>query len=409
MTVVLRRPRVWGSWLFLAGTVLVHAGNYAYNLAAARLLTPAEYSDVALAVTGLLLVGFVTVAFQTATARTVAGGIDDEELRAGLARWFSRRAFQTGLVIAVFLAASAPALELRFRTGSIAPFIGVALALPWAFQLGARRGWAQGSGRFGSLTASFQVEMAVRILFGIGAVVVGLGAAGAIGGLTASVIASVVVLRPGAHGAITPDLAARRRILAALIPSLALLAGEGLMNHVDTVVVKQAFTPDQAGRFAAVALLGRSVFFLTWPVSVLLFPAAAEKASRGESVGRLTAFGVGVVAAAGLLATAVGFAVPEWVIGLALGEGYVGEAGILGPYLLATTLFACSATLASLKLATGDNMAGYAALAAGTVVTGALAVHHTSVEVVVWIQVVLMAAYLVAAAIWTLSGGAQER
>jgi len=406
---VVHRSRVRGSWAFLAGSLLVHAGNYAYNLFAARLLTPAEYSDVALAVTGLLLVGFVTVAFQTATARTVAGGTHDEEMQARLARWFSNRAFQTGLVFAVLLAASAQVLALRFRTESMAPFIGVAIALPWAFQLGARRGWAQGSGRFGSLTASFQVEMAVRILLGIGAVAAGFGVAGAVGGLTASVITSVVVLRSRSSEAAIPDPGARREILAALIPSLALLAGEGLMNHVDTIIVKQAFAPDLAGRFAAVALLGRSVFFLTWPVSVLLFPAAAEKAARGESVGRITARGVGAVAAAGLLATAVGFAVPEWVIGLALGEGYAVEAGILGPYLLATTLFACSATLTSLKLATGDNLAGYASLAAGVVVTGALTVFHASFDVVVWVQVILMAAYLVAAALWTLRGGAQKQ
>ena len=59
MTATLQRQgRRRGSMWFLAGSVTVHAGNYAFNVLTARLLTPAQYADVALTVAGLFVLRF---------------------------------------------------------------------------------------------------------------------------------------------------------------------------------------------------------------------------------------------------------------------------------------------------------------------------------------------------------------
>ncbi|MDH3250841.1 MAG: hypothetical protein OEQ47_17870, partial [Acidimicrobiia bacterium] len=148
-TTVTRRPR--GSIWFLAGSVAVHAGNYAFNVVVAHGLAPAEYSDVALAVSGLLLAGFVTVGLQIATARMVATGDVDPSQAASLARWLSRVGFRAGVVVGVIGIAILPVLNRAFDTGSSAPLLGVMVALPFALATGVGRGWLQGSDRFGRL------------------------------------------------------------------------------------------------------------------------------------------------------------------------------------------------------------------------------------------------------------------
>jgi O-antigen/teichoic acid export membrane protein len=397
-TTVTRRSR--GSIWFLAGSVAVHAGNYAFNVVVAHRLSPAEYSDVALAVSGLLLAGFVTVGLQIATARMVATGDVDPSHAASLARWFSRVGFRAGVVVGVIGIALLPVLNRAFDTGSSAPLLGVMVALPFALATGVGRGWLQGSDRFGRLALSFQAEMVVRLGLGAGAVLLGHGVAGAVGGLVASVMVAAALSLPPAGSTAALDPVRRRTLVMTVGPSLMLLAGEALINHVDTIVAKAVFDPATAGQFAAIALLGRSVFFVTWPVSMLAFPAVASAAAVGGPVDRITRLAAGIVAAIGVAAVAVGFAAPDLIVGLALGGEYVGLSHLLGPYLAATGLFAVTSTLLSLRLAGGDERAGAVAVGGGVAVTLALGVFHPSPEAVVWLQVGIMAAFLCVVCAW---------
>jgi O-antigen/teichoic acid export membrane protein len=389
-----------GAAAFLAGSVLVHAGNYAFNLVAVRLLDPAEYADVALTVTLLLFSGFITVGFQMATARTVAEHGQGSTGAAGLARWFGRRAQRIGLALGACAALASPLLSAVFRTESPLPFLAVALALPFAFAAGVRRGFAQGEQRFGRLALSFQAEMVVRLGLGAALMGAGFGVAGGVGAIAASAVAATLgVWMPGGP-APRLDPARRRQLLAALWPSLALLVGEGLVNHADTIIVKQAFDPVVAGQFAAVALIGRSVFFVTWPIAMLLFPIAARRAAAGEATRPVLVLAVGAVAATGTVATAIAAAAPEVVTRLILGPDYVALAHLLAPYIAATALFACAATIISFGVAVGADTAGYGAALAGFVCGLTLASFHPTLTVVVWLQVALMAVYLAVAAIW---------
>lgn len=393
-----RRTRPHGSVWFLAGSVTVHMGNYAFNVLTARWLTPAQYAEVALAATGLLLIGFITVGFQMATARSVAAESSGPEAQASLARWFSRIAFASGGAAAAVLLAGYPALMRSLNLASPVTLLGIATALPFAFVAGVGRGFAQGSSSFGRLAMSFQVEMLVRLVLGVGAVALGFGVAGAVGGLTASVIAAAVIARPPSGPMIALDPGRRRSLVAALGPALMVLAGEALINHVDTVVAKVAFDPTTAGQFAGVALLGRTVFFVSWPVTMVLFPRVAEDAAAGRSVDRAMWLSVSAVSAVGVVATVVGWVMSEEIIGLALGSDFVVMSDLLGPYLVATALFAVASTMLTLQLAAGDDRAGWLAIAGGVCVVVALTVFHDTPETVVLVQVVLMAVFVAAVA-----------
>jgi O-antigen/teichoic acid export membrane protein len=391
-----------GAAAFLVGSVLVHAGNYAFNLVAVRRLSPANYADIALTVTLLLFAGFVTVGLQMATARTVAeaGGVGAGST-AG-ARWFGKQAFRFGLALAALIAATSPILAATFRTGSTLPFLAVAISLPFAFATGVGRGLAQGLQRFGRLALSFQAEMVVRLGLGAGLMVAGLGVAGGVGGVAASLIVAALVVRPPSGASAAPEPADRRRLVAALWPAMSLLVGEALVNHADTIIVKQAFDPTVAGQFAAIALLGRSVFFITWPISMLLFPIAGKRAAAGEPTRSILLLGVGVVGAVGAAATIAVALAPEAITGLVLGGEYVAQAHLLAPYVAATALFSCAATIVSFGVAVGSDTAGFGAGAAGIGCTLVLALFHPSLTGIVWAQVVLMAGYVGVTAVWVL-------
>src|SRR5690349_9906932 len=61
-----------GSMVMLVGSTLVSLINFGYNVAVARMLGPANFSQAAAAVTLLMLVSALTLAFQLTCAKFVA-------------------------------------------------------------------------------------------------------------------------------------------------------------------------------------------------------------------------------------------------------------------------------------------------------------------------------------------------
>ena len=80
-----------GSLIMLIGSVLVSLANFGYNIGVARLLGPADFSHAAAAVTILMLISAVTLAFQLVCTKLVAKS-DSVEAKAafsaGVEVWF---------------------------------------------------------------------------------------------------------------------------------------------------------------------------------------------------------------------------------------------------------------------------------------------------------------------------------
>src|ERR1035438_7087356 len=61
-----------GSLIMLFGSVFVSLANFGYNIGVARLLGPADFSHAAAAVTILMLISAITLAFQLVCTKLVA-------------------------------------------------------------------------------------------------------------------------------------------------------------------------------------------------------------------------------------------------------------------------------------------------------------------------------------------------
>ena len=55
--------------LFMLSVLIVNGGNYLYNLLLGRLLGPSQFADAAVLITFLLVLSFVAMTFQLATAK----------------------------------------------------------------------------------------------------------------------------------------------------------------------------------------------------------------------------------------------------------------------------------------------------------------------------------------------------
>ena len=181
-----------GSLLMLVGSTLVSVFNFAYNIVVAHLLGPVGFGNAAAAITLLMLVSAITLAFQLVCATFVARTRPDGA-RAAVYRNLMRRAWVIGLglggalclmrvEVASFLNLPSPRLVVMLAGG-------VAFYVP----LGVKRGGCQGVCAFPRLTANFVLEVVTKLAVAVWLMKIGLGIDGIVVSITVSVVVSYFV------------------------------------------------------------------------------------------------------------------------------------------------------------------------------------------------------------------------
>lgn len=376
-----------------AATTLASAANYLSNVVLGRGLGPDGFADAALVVSAMLLVGAIALGFQLTVARHVATG-------AGVTTVvrLRRLAATAGALIGGALIASSTVLGVVFHMSSPWPLVVFGAGIPVYFVMAVGRGVAQATHAFGRLAASLAVEAAARLLVTVAAVGAGLGATGASVALVFSFIVAAGpcrAIRVDSSG-VAPERVGSRRVAGATV---LLLFGQVVISNGDLWVVA-AIVPDDAGSYAAVALIGRLVFITAWSIVTVVFPSlAAEGAGHRARTDRLLWQAVAITAVFGGSATLGAALFGERLLTMMVGAGYIGGADLLWPYSLATTLFVLANLFAVADVAVG-RVRGPAVVAVGGLVQTLVlsAGGSAGVAWVVWAQVAVMGALLAAAA-----------
>ncbi|KAB8143771.1 oligosaccharide flippase family protein [Chloroflexia bacterium SDU3-3] len=423
--------------LLFGSTTLVNAGNYAFNLILGRWLGPAAFADASLIITLFLVITFVTVALQMAAAKFAASyaAAAQPALLAGLRRWLGGYAWLAGLAGAALFGLGAPLWQGFFHTTSAWLFVIFGLGIPFYFVQGVDRGLMQGQTHFGRLAISFQVEMWARLAIAVALVWLGWSIFGAVLGLTLSLIFAWLAARWGVRQIAAQHTLAdallgallracyhipvpaparlpaeeRARIARFAVPVVAALVGQILINNSDILVVKHFFSAGEAGLYAALALIGRIVFFATWSVVTVLFPLVAQRHQRGQPHRSLLYAGVGIVLAisAGIVGATALF--PAQIVQVLFGQEYLAAAPLLGMYALATAFYALGNVVINYHLSLDTGGGSLLAFGAELVQLLSLWLAHESLTQVVQVQVVVMGGLFVALLLWDVALGLLKR
>lgn len=351
--------------LILSLTMLgVSAANYLLNLLLARFLSPAEFGDANLAVNLVLAAAAAAAMLQLLSARS--GAIDDPEgieSRRRLARW----AWGIGGALGVGLAIGSSHLAHTFNTSTPILFIVIGIGLPVYLAQAVMRGALQGDLRLGRLAVSYAVEAATRVGIALVMLALGFGVIGAAVAISLSFVASAIAARhrvatttagQRAGGVATPTTTATATatdesgLAAVSVAATILLVGQVVIANGDIVLAKAVMAPDAAGSYAAAAVIGRGLYFLSWAVVHSTFPVFA-RASGPEERRRAMLRALSMVVSTCIVGIAGLALLGNQLAPLLLGDGYAAAAEVLVPYAIATALFAIGNLVASLDLAIG--------------------------------------------------------
>lgn len=363
-------------------TAVASAANYASNVALGRSLEDRQFADAALVVSGMLLLSAVALGLQLTVARGIAAGGGGH-----VAGRVQRRALLVGGGVAALVAGGSPLIADLFNMESPVPVVVLAFGIPVFFSMAVRRGVLQATHRFGRLAVSQFVEPMVRLLVTMTALAAGFGATSAAIGLVLAFGAGWWVSSPRGVplGTETERLATRSAIGATVL----LLTGQVIIANGDLWVVA-ALVPDDAGSYAAVALIGRLVFITAWSIVTVVFPSLVSGTSGAGNA--LLVRAVAATAVVGAVLTTGAAVAGEHLVVAMVGSAYADVAHLLWPYALATSLFVMGNLVAVADVARGRRLLP-AVVSAGALVQTTLlvGVAERGIGWVIWAQVVSMA------------------
>ena len=383
-----------GTILFLSN-LLVNAGNYGINLLLGRWLGPSEFSEVSLLVTLLLMLSFWALAFQlTATKYIAEFTTDNKQAEMSMfLKWFQKLAVLVGIVLAILLISLAIFWKDFFQMSSPTIFIIFGIGMPFYLLMSVNRGILQGKTNYRKLAITYQTEMWTRLILSIVLIKMGYGVNGVAWGLTLSIIATWLV----SNSAIIKEqkmIFDNKKIIQFFLVVLTYECSQILINNSDTVLVKHFFTPTDAGLYAALALIGRIVYFGTWTVVTLLFPIVIKLEKEGKDHTKYFWGGLGVVGGiAGIIIIAC-YVMPEMMVNILFGEKYLAIAPLLWLYALATALFALVNVFVYYNMSLDRRLPVWLTIIGGILQILLIYTFHNTFEQVIQIQIYLMSGLL---------------
>jgi O-antigen/teichoic acid export membrane protein len=393
----LKSQLLGGSLTLLAGSGLVGITNLVYNIVTARLLGPTGFAHATAVYTLLMLMSAVTLSFQVVCAKYVARTSSPEEKARVFAR-LHQRAWMAGIAIGLllFLGRNALARYLNLPDPSLISLL--AIGTTFYIPLGARRGYIQGIRAFGALAINFMLEGLVRLGGVILLIALGLGVQGAVLASVLAVVITYLAAFPRPH---VTALSLRglsipfREGLQAIV----FFSGQTIINNFDIVLVNHFFPSDEAGLYAAVALVGRLVNMCAWSVVNTMFPVSAG-ASNDEHESSPVLFAALSLVFLILTALIVGlWMVPSFLWKTLFGVhfeigNYGGLASLLILYAITTGIYSLSSVIITYEMSRKIANTSWVQLAfSGALAMGIYLFHHNLRQVIL-VQLFLMAVLL---------------
>jgi O-antigen/teichoic acid export membrane protein len=394
----LKARLISGSLILLSGSSLATVLNLLYNIAVAHFLGPKGFGNATAVYTVLTITSAVTLSFQIISAKAVAQQ-SSEISRDVVYRDLHRDAWGCGVLVAVILILFSHEISNYLNLPNSILVVLLAVGVAFYIPLGTRRGYIQGAYGFRSLARNLVLEGAVRLIGSVMMILLGYGVVGVVG---ANAVAIIV-----AYLAIAPKLAplstdphrsgfAFREISQAMV----FFSGQVLINNCDIVLVKHFFDAQNAGLYAAVAMVGRVIFAFSTAVVNSMFPIVAGSDSEERKNLSLIATSISLVLGVGCL-FAVGLLVaPSWIWPIFFGSGFTlagphGFPFLLALYAIMTVIYSLSVVIITYEMSYKIANTSWVQLVFSGVLIASICGFHGSLQEVILVQLVVVGILLI--------------
>ncbi|MEW6408346.1 MAG: oligosaccharide flippase family protein [Patescibacteria group bacterium] len=324
--------------ILFIGTTIVNIFNYVFNLVIGRLLTVAEYGELIALESIFMIVGVMSGTLVTAVTRQVSvyrARLDMQGLK--IFKNYCEKLFLIfGIAIFIISIFFVRFIADYLKTPLTALII-IDASFIFAFVTALYQSIFQGLQKFMLMSILGFIGVIMKVILGIGFVILGFSTSGAVVGYVAPFIFGAIIMyfflryidkikidKNSPKIKITKDhfIYLGKFFVATLCLTL--------LYNTDLLMVKHYFSGEDGGLYSSLAMLARIIFFSTGIITMVLLPMSTERFERHEKHLNLFLFSFGLVAVVSTISSALYFLFPEFIISLLFGTKYLNGAGLLG-------------------------------------------------------------------------------
>lgn len=383
------------SGILVVATVVIHFLNFAFNSLLGRYLGLAEFGLLTFVNTVSFLISLIVSALANTVIDRVAyyrGKGSDQKALA-----FFNRVRSKILIISVGLSLCAvlvaPVISSFFQIYNVATAMLFAPVLFMSALSGIYAGYLRGSFRF-VLIALFAVSLPILKLVS-GLVLVGIGlqevaylsipfsamVSGLLTVITTNYILAGKQSSRKSHNTVPFPW---RFFHSALLTVISIQ----IFLSLDIILVKLFFSPEEAGIYALLSLVGKMIFFFGSIFNVFILPFTSHARGKGKSNTMAFYILVASTFAASLFAVMGLLLFGEWMLPYAFGNKVTAIFPYLATYSIAMALFTVSNDFMQYHLARKHYQFSYAALLVSAGMVVAIAFSHDTLSQVVNVMLV---------------------
>ncbi|MBI2663248.1 oligosaccharide flippase family protein [Candidatus Woesearchaeota archaeon] len=323
-----------------------------------RVLGPSDYGILGTLISMIYLFNVFILAIQTSITKFVSDLKVKKEYNkiAYLLVRSLKKLFVVSLIIIMSLIIISP-LVTDFLHIDKTPFIIITFFILFAGIIPVTRGILQGLQRFTSYGFNYLIESLLKLLIAISLVYFGLRVnAGTLAFVLSSMFAFLFSLIPlRKFFVIAKEKFNTKNIYSYSFPVGFTLLVLTSLYTVDIILVKHFLDPINAGLYAAMALIGKAVFFGTFSIGQVMFSKASELYYQNEHSKSVLYKSLLFICIAAIPVIILFYIFSDLIINISYGTDYIGISNLIWLYSLVILLFTLTYTISLYNLAIGKT------------------------------------------------------
>jgi len=172
-------------------------------------------------------------------------------------------------------------------------------------------------------------------------------------------------------------------ILIYSIPATTAVLGITMLNSIDVILARNYLSLEASGDYAALATLGKIIFFATSAIPMAMFPIVSARHAVNEPHRKMLFASLGSVTLMSLVAFLFYQFFPEFIINLLIGDKFLSIAPLLGKFALIMGMYSIINVIVNYYLSIQKYALSVLPLLASIALIGMLYYKPNSIEQIV--------------------------
>ena len=341
------------SSILFSASIIAGFLNYFFQVYVGRMLGPSDYGVYSSLVALLYIMSVPSSTIQTSVAKLVSEYNPEYEKIKYLLTHVFRKLTLLALLASVLFMISSVYLADYLRINSGIYFFILSILFFISFLGPVLVGALQGMQMFIQIGINNVAGTFFKLVFGVALVYLGFGVSGALFALViGSFLAMLMALIPLRFLKGSKEVKSNISFFSTSMIVLFATIGLAFLPNVDLLLVKHYLSETDAGLYAAAALLGKIVMFVTAPIAMVMFPKATvmhNKNNNGIALLRKSLLYTGSIS---LLIIAVFIIAPEFIVRILFGSKFLGINDLIVYFAVALAFLSVTNAIVFYDLAT---------------------------------------------------------